>query len=79
MPKDHRCARPGCDVELPGYLLACAPDWKALPLELRRSILRAWARRRLHPTDEVAVNTHLGLVIDAINVWGSGRPEIEAR
>jgi hypothetical protein len=66
---DHRCARPGCLVEVPGYLLACAAHWRELPPPLQSAITRAWYRRRRRPGDDDATSAHLGLVLEAIDVW----------
>lgn len=70
MPKDHACAAPGCRVQVPGYLLACAAHWRQLPAPLKDSINRAWSRRRRRPNDDEAVGEHLNLVLEAMTVWG---------
>lgn len=71
MPKDHGCAHPACDVEVPGYMLACRAHWLELPPPLRTAIVRAWQQRRRRPDDQATVGAHLGLVLEAMDVWGA--------
>jgi hypothetical protein len=68
--KDHACAAPGCSIQVPGYLLACAVHWRQLPPPLQASINQAWARRRRRPWDENAVGAHLNIVLEAMAIWG---------
>lgn len=67
MSGEHECARPGCTVVVPGYMLACRADWNALPPPLRIQIVRAWQLRRRHPN----VWAHLDLVTEAMETWAS--------
>jgi hypothetical protein len=68
---EHRCAAPGCTVEVPGYMLACARHWRALPEPLQSRIRRAWQLRRRHPDDEVLAAAHLDTVVEAMQVWSA--------
>jgi hypothetical protein len=40
----HRCPGPRCDAPVPYEQLACPRHWAQVPLPMRRSVTRAWAR-----------------------------------
>lgn len=72
--RDHRCAHPRCPVEVAGYQLACLSHWRQLPPPLRAAILEAWQQRRRGRSDnDPAVDTHLALVLEAMDFWRAVR------
>ena len=40
--KTHRCAAPGCNLQVPMHMMMCSPHWNTLPPDLRNRIWDAY-------------------------------------